>query len=220
MQSATLKLKGGIQIELRRPTEKQVLQHLDKRQMRAAGHQAAADITDDGDEEILACVAAPARAEMLELLDECPRLADQLGAVFLALASGDLPIRRDDSALTSEVCQRLKVRPRRALAVRLGDQVVICSKFTRFEEKTLELDAARREDKLLLRSALAAAAKLHVLEPADSTALFTEVPALAAQLGVMLWRAAAAELEAEQGESVAATSSPAATPSASGSSSS
>lgn len=199
---STIALASGTSITLRAPSEAEVLSYLDKRAIVEAGQRPSADHTDDGDQELCACVTSPAPAELAELLEEFPLLNRRLRDAFLELAGGGASeLRRDDSVITDGH----RKAGRHLVGVVYSGGSFVLKKISRFEMKALE-DAARQAGRRgPLPSDLAQLARTHVVSldndgAAAVRAQLAAVPLLAPNLGLILFAAAQAALAVDLGK--------------------
>lgn len=243
MTEKTLTLATGQTITVRRPTEAELLAYLDRRQIAMAGERASADLTDDGDHQLQACVTSPPPAEMAELLEDYPLLNRHLRDAVMELSGAGVGFRRDDSRVTAqhrgagrrlvayvvtveqggpqpvrktdgqthETDEELQVRI--AEWQRARERVLVLTKLSRYEVKALEQEAQEQGHKGPLPSVLAKLARQHVVSlPGEQEAtkeLLLQMPLLIANLGLQLFAAASVKLLEVEGKSLAATSKPA-----------
>lgn len=179
---------------VRRPTETEALALAQKRFNKKI-ERYSVDATDDGDEEVLACVVSPDRAQLDELLEDAPGLADVLEGVVNELGGGALDVTKGDpGAITDEL--RAKHGPRLTAAAHDGATYVL-KKLTRTELKLVE----RRKDQM---AAMAQLGRGHLVQGTIDSARF---PMLAAQLGTHLVQLTRVKVEVEQGKSASSSES-------------
>lgn len=180
-------------ITMRRPLEREVLAKMQKRLNVETG-KFPVDALDDGDEEILACVTAPAREEVDEWLEDAPLLIDLLEHAFDELA-GNAPVQ---PAALSELPEEVRTRYPRLVAVRHDGQLLGLTKVTRVEFKLIK----RNKDYM---TAVAQLGRGHLVHggPIDAAAY----PTLAAQLGTHLLQMASKKVEGDVGKSPSSSAS-------------
>lgn len=227
----TIKLSGGRSVTMRPPTLEEVLAYLDRRADVEAGLRPSNDATDDGDRQLEACVTDPVGPELADLLEDFPLLNQVLAELFKDLAGGDKMLFRRDDLIGPEY-QRAGKRlvgflfdppaapvrgedeadeaftaRQQAHEAQLREQLIVLTKFSRFEIKALEFEVRKQGRKGPLPSVLAAAAKQHVVTLAERAghrdrilAVFGAAPLLVPNLGLQLFRAASAVVEEDLGK--------------------
>ena len=100
-------------------------------------------VDDDGDEEILSCVASPSRDTIEEILDESPLLTRELERHLRVMGGDDLPLFEDPTLITPAL---IEANGKRLLGLRIGGkeaaETAIVRKLDRLSLKFLDRDAA------------------------------------------------------------------------------
>lgn len=202
----TITLASGQQITLRVPTEAEAIRLSDQRATAAIPGDRLVDKTDDGDEEVLACIVTPDQATVIELLEEYPRLPRRLEQCLREMGGEDLPVIEQPERVTAE----LRAEHGRLLALAVVPRdwspkkpstplaQLLVRKFSRIEMKLLEQNAETRRRNRPSYAQLAAAAKVHAVDV--DPGLWELYPFLSMQLGLLLWQAASVRAVVTEGK--------------------
>ena len=177
-------------------TEAEAIAFADKRHASFSPGERLADYTDDGDEEVLACVTSPSRADMLELREDFPSVMRQLGEELRDIGGDNLVIEAAPDLVTDEI----RLLHKRTIAVRIYEQpaaargnagpvaALVFRKLGYLELKVLRQQEETKQRGRILFAALAKAAKDHVVAGADA-GVWEAYPFLSMALGMRLAQA-------------------------------
>ncbi len=192
-----------VEVTIRAFTESEAIAYADKEQAARRMGEKLADFLDDGDEEVLAAVVSPPRAEMLELLEDAPGLAKQLAEEIWALSGNGL--RLVERALT-EAETATTAGQRRLLAIDVYERgadaplaSLVVRRIGRAALKVLQQhDDTKRRGRIpfTLTSKIA---KESVVSGAD-VALWARLPPLSVALGVALLSKTVAAAQVAEGK--------------------
>lgn len=184
---------------VRKPTEEEVLTILDKSQVSSRPLKADDNVypTDNGDDEILALVEYPDPAEVEAVRKRRPLLGRSVWKevqTLCRLSLAPLDLTEEEKKL-GDVVGFLADGSVRVIVKRLS-----IAAFERLDFKRLKTD-----HKSFLQSWLAAEVKKNLLSPKDDDKLWDRYPMLSGFLGNVLFGEMQVDVEAEEGESIAAT---------------